>query len=66
MQQTADQFGMKVVSFEKQVGFPVMYKGNRARQANGCSNKDSRKNLALAERLRLRGPCETHRDERHP
>ena len=29
------------------------------RQANGCSNKDSRKNLALAQGLRLQRPCET-------
>ena len=31
VQQTAEQFGMKIVSFEKQVGYPVTYKGNRDR-----------------------------------
>ena len=29
VQQTAEQFGMKIVSFEKQVGYPVTHKGNR-------------------------------------
>ena len=29
MQQTAEQFGMKIVSFEKQVGYPVTHRGDR-------------------------------------
>ena len=28
VEQTAEQFGMKIVSFEKQVGYPVTYKGS--------------------------------------
>ena len=69
VQHTADQFGVKVVSFEKQVRVPShvqrTQRQKEPRQANGC-NLDRRKNLALVEGLRLRRLCETHRDERHP
>ena len=32
VQQTAEQFGTKIVSFEKQVGYPVTYKGTTETQ----------------------------------
>ena len=37
MQQTVEQFRKKIVSFEKQVGYPVTHKGNRDR-----TNQDKR------------------------
>ena len=48
VQQTADQFGMKVVSLEKQVGYPVTYKGNRDRK-----NKDKRTDVATRTVARI-------------
>ena len=47
-QQTADQFEMKVVSFEKEVGYPVMYNGNRDRK-----NPDKRTDAATRTVARI-------------
>ena len=64
VQQTAEQFGTKIVSFEKQVGYPVTYKGNRDRTNQNKRTDEATRTVASrrasAQRLRLRGPCATH------
>ena len=51
VQQTADQFGMKIVSFEKQVGYPVTYKGNRDRTSQNKRTDEATRTVARIARL---------------
>ena len=51
VQQTADQFGMKVVSFEKQVGNPVTYKGIRDRTSQDKRTDEATRTVARIARL---------------
>ena len=66
----ADQFGVKVVRFEKRVGFPVTHRGNRDRKnqykRTGAATRTVERISLLPKGFRLPRPCETHRDERHP
>ena len=51
MQQTAEQFGMKIVSFEKQVGYPVTHKGNRDRTNQNKRTDEATRTAARIARL---------------
>ena len=51
VQQTAEQFGMKIVSFEKQVGYPVTYKGNRDRTSQNKRTDEATQTVARIARL---------------
>ena len=67
VQKTAEQFGMKIVSSEKQVGYPITYKGNSDRtNQNKRTDEATRQNCAPAQRIRIRGPCASHRNKCNP
>ena len=51
VQQTAEQFGKKIVSFEKQVGYPVTYKGNRDRTNQNKRTDEATPTVARISRL---------------
>ena len=51
MQQTAEQFWMKIVSFEKQVGYPVTYKGDRDRTNQNKRTNEATRTVARIARL---------------
>ena len=51
VQQTAEQFGMKIVSFEKQVGYPVTHKGNRDRTNQNKRTDEATRTVARIARL---------------
>ena len=51
VQQTAEQFGMKIVSFEKQAGYPVTYKGNRDRTNQNKRTDEATRTVARIARL---------------
>ena len=51
VQQTAEQFGMKIVSFEKQVGYLVTYKGNRDRTNQTKRTDEATRTVARIARL---------------
>ena len=51
VQHTADRFGMKTVSFEKQVGYPVTYKGNRDRNNQNKRIDEATRTVARIARL---------------
>ena len=46
VQQTAEQFGMKIVSFEKQVGYPVTCKGNGDRTNQNLRTDEATRTVA--------------------
>ena len=54
MQQTAEQFGMKIASFEKQVGYPVTYEGNRDRTNQNNRTDEATRIAARIARLPVR------------
>ena len=51
VQQTAEQFGMKIVSFEKQVGYSVTYKGKRDRTNQNKRTDEATRTVARIARL---------------
>ena len=51
VQQPAEQFGMRIVSFEKQVGYPVTYKGNRDRTTQNKRTDEATRTVARIARL---------------
>ena len=51
VQQTAEQYGMKIASFEKQVGYPVTYKGNRDRTIQDKRTDEATRTVARIARL---------------
>ena len=51
VQQTAEQFGMEIVSFQKQVGYPVTYKGNRDRTKQNKRTDEATRTVARIARL---------------
>ena len=51
VQQTAEQFGMKIVSFEKQVGHPVTHKGKRDRTNQNKRTDEATRTVARIARL---------------
>ena len=51
VQQTAEQFGMKIVSFEKQVGYPVTYKCNIYRTNQNKRTDEATRTVARIARL---------------
>ena len=51
VQQTAEQFGMKIGSFEKQVGYPVTFQGNRDRTNQNKRTVEATRTVARIARL---------------
>ena len=49
--QTAEQFGMKIASFEKQVGYPVTCKGNRDRTNQNKRTDEATRTVTRTARL---------------
>ena len=50
VQQTAEQFGMKIVAFDKQVGHPVTYKGDRDRTHQNKRTDEATRTVASIAR----------------
>ena len=50
--QTAEQFGMKIVSFEKQIGYLVTYKGNRGRTNQNKRTDEATRTVARIARFK--------------
>ena len=69
VRQTAGQFGMKIESFEKQVGHPVTNKCNRDRTNQNKRTDEATRTVARIASTQMhgiRGPCATHCNECNP